>query len=289
MFWGFFQKLVIADRAALLVNQVYTDYSSYGFFELSLATVLFAFQIYCDFDGYTNIARGAANVLGFKLMKNFKQPYLATDIRSFWKRWHIALTTWFTDYVYIPLGGNRKGFKRQLLNIFIIFALSGLWHGASWNFVAWGLLHACYMMTAAAVNRKRNADLSIRGKTNTFSKKLGKILITFVIVDIAWVFFASDSFTHSIGIFKQMFTVFQTAGIYSLGLDRGNFALLIFALIILFAVDIWHEKNKSVFKTVAKQQTWFRWILYLGLAWGVIMFGIYGPAYDANAFIYFQF
>lgn len=292
MCWGFFQKLMIADRAALLVNQVYTNYAAYGFLELALATVLFAFQIYCDFDGYTNIARGAARVLGIDLMKNFKQPYLATNIRSFWRRWHISLTSWFTDYVYIPLGGNRKGFPRKLLNIFIVFALSGLWHGASWNFVAWGLLHAFYMIAAAVFMRfkprNNGAPLKTAQSAEPFSKKLGKILITFIFVDIAWVFFASDSFSHSVGIFKQMLTSFQTTGIFSLGLDRGNWAMLIFALAVLLIVDVLHEKGKSIFKLVKKQQIWFRWGLYLGLVWCVLLFGIYGPAFT-NEFIYFQF
>lgn len=138
MAWGMFQKLVIADRASILVNQVYSNYRDYGFLELVIASVLFAFQIYCDFGGYTNIARGAARVMGISLMQNFQQPYFAVNIRDFWRRWHISLTSWFTDYLYIPLGGNRKGTVRQYVNILIVFGLSGLWHGASWHFVAWG-------------------------------------------------------------------------------------------------------------------------------------------------------
>lgn len=138
MTWGLFQKLVIADRASILVNQVYSNYRDYGFLELVIASVLFAFQIYCDFGGYTNIARGAARVMGISLMQNFQQPYFAANIRDFWRRWHISLTSWFTDYLYIPLGGNRKGTVRQYVNILIVFGLSGLWHGASWHFVAWG-------------------------------------------------------------------------------------------------------------------------------------------------------
>ena len=131
MFWGLFQKLVIADRASILVNQVYGNYADYGFVEIVIATVLFAFQIYCDFDGYTNVARGAARVMGISLMKNFRQPYLAWNIKEFWRRWHISLTSWFTDYLYIPLGGNRKGQLRKNINILIVFIVSGLWHGAS--------------------------------------------------------------------------------------------------------------------------------------------------------------
>ena len=144
--WGLFQKLVIADRAALLVNTVFQHYQNYGFLEILTAAILFAFQIYCDFGGYTNIARGSACVMGFHLMNNFRQPYLAQNIKDFWRRWHISLTSWFTDYLYIPLGGNRNGQHRKCLNILIVFGVSGLWHGASWNFIVWGLLHAIYQI-----------------------------------------------------------------------------------------------------------------------------------------------
>lgn len=144
--WGLFQKLVIADRAALLVNTVFQHHQNYGFLEIFTAAILFAFQIYCDFGGYTNIARGSACVMGFHLMNNFRQPYLAQNIKDFWRRWHISLTSWFTDYLYIPLGGNRNGRHRKYLNILIVFGVSGLWHGASWNFIVWGLLHAIYQI-----------------------------------------------------------------------------------------------------------------------------------------------
>ena len=138
MLWGFFLKLVIADRAALLTKTVFNNYQAYGFLEIILGAILFAIQIYADFGGYSEIARGCAMVMGFDLMKNFREPYLAIDIRDFWHRWHVSLTSWFPDYLYIPLGGNRKGEIRKYINIVIVFFLSGLWHGASWNFVGWG-------------------------------------------------------------------------------------------------------------------------------------------------------
>lgn len=159
IFWGLFQKLVIADRAAILVKQVYGSYKNYGFLELAIASVLFAFQIYCDFGGYTNIARGAARVMGFSLMQNFRQPYFATSIKDFWRRWHISLTSWFTDYLYIPLGGSKKGMLRQHLNTFIVFGISGLWHGASWHFVLWGVLHAFYQMIGNIRRRVKKIDI----------------------------------------------------------------------------------------------------------------------------------
>ena len=185
MMWGLFQKLVIADRVAIIVNQVYDHYQEYGYglVQIAVATVLFAFQIYCDFNGYSTIARGAAKVMGFDLMNNFKQPYLATSIKDFWRRWHISLTTWFTDYLYIPLGGNRKGQVRKYINILIVFAVSGLWHGASWNFVIWGFLHAIYQIVesvAFSLKKKKEHSavvsfiISVLGGVVTFknSKKL---------------------------------------------------------------------------------------------------------------------
>lgn len=148
MFWGLFQKMVIADRASILVNNVYNNYTSYGCVEIVIATILFAFQIYCDFGGYTNIARGAAQVMGFELIQNFRQPYLALNIKDFWHRWHMSLTSWFTDYLYIPLGGSHKGNVHKYFNILLVFTVSGLWHGASWNYIAWGLLHAIYQIVS---------------------------------------------------------------------------------------------------------------------------------------------
>lgn len=289
MFWGLFQKLVIADRASILVNQVYSSYQDYGFLELTTASVLFAFQIYCDFDGYSNIARGAARVMGFSLMKNFRQPYLATDIRDFWKRWHISLTLWFTDYLYIPLGGNRKGIVWKYFNIIIVFMVSGLWHGASWHFVAWGFIHAVYQIVEdliALLERKiwKNSLSAV-----SFSQRLGKSITTFIMVDFAWVFFAADSLRHVYRIFRQMLTTFQTTSIYEIGLDRGNWFMLCFGIVVLMIVDVIHEREGAVFSLVNQQTVWFRWILYLGLIWCTIMFGIYGISYNTSQFIYFQF
>lgn len=190
MMWGLFQKLVIADRASILVNNVITGYVNYGFVELALAAALFAIQIYCDFGGYSNIARGAAKVMGFELMNNFEQPYLATSIKEFWRRWHISLTSWLTDYVYIPLGGNRKGRIRKYINILIVFGVSGLWHGASWSFVVWGLLHAFYQIIGDLKNAvfSKSIGKGNRGR-NTFSSRLRKVIGTFILTDFAWIFF----------------------------------------------------------------------------------------------------
>lgn len=286
MMWGLFQKLVIADRTSLLVDNVINDYTNYGFVEITIAMVLFAFQIYCDFGGYTNIAIGAARIMGFSLMNNFKQPYLAVNIKDFWRRWHISLTSWFTDYIYIPLGGNRKGVLRKYINILIVFGISGLWHGASWNYVAWGLVHAFYQIVG---DIKVKLQIEIQGKPNCISRKIRDVIGTFILVDIAWVFFVASGMSHAIGIFKQMTKCIQTTSIYNLGLDRGNWFFLLLGISMLLTVDIFREKGISIYRIIDSQEIWFKGLIYLGLIWLIIMFGIYGIGYDTSTFIYFQF
>lgn len=285
MFWGLFQKLVIADRAAILVDTVYNNYANYGLVSIALATVVFAFQIYCDFDGYTNVARGASKVLGINLMKNFRQPYLAINIQDFWKRWHISLTTWFTDYLYIPLGGNRKGLKRQLINVFIIFTVSGLWHGASWSYVVWGVLHAFYQ----CIGILKRKFIKSPDRQLSFSERFEKVFITFALTCFAWIFFRAKNLSHGIAIIRQMFSQTGLGSLTILGLDSANMILLIIGLIILLVVDLVHEYNISILDFVYKQRLWFRWALYLGIIWSIIMFGIYGIDYTSSQFIYFQF
>ena len=289
MMWGLFQKLVIADRVAILVNQVYDNYTQYGMVELVVATVLFAFQIYCDFGGYSTIAKGAAQVMGFTLMQNFKQPYLAFNIKEFWRRWHISLTSWFTDYLYIPLGGNRKGEFRKYVNIFIVFTVSGLWHGASWNFIAWGVIHAIYQIIG---NLRQTLVMKLTGKkeeAKCLIVRIGKTIVNFILVDFAWLFFCAGDFAVAVGILKQMTVSFHNASLLNLGLDMTNWWILIAAILLLLVVDILHEREISVMALVKKKNIVFRWILYLGLIWTTIMFGIYGVAYDTSQFIYFQF
>ena len=217
------------------------------------------------------------------------QLYFSTSIKEFWRRWHISLTSWFTDYLYIPLGGNRKGTLRKYLNIWIVFGVSGLWHGASWHFVVWGMLHAAYQIIGDLKDKALKSGLKNRWRLDSFSGKFGKVCITFVLVDIAWVFFASDSVSHAIGIFQQMFAVFQTKGLMEIGLDYVNWMVLILGITILFIIDLMHEKGKGIFGIMEKQMLWYRWGLYLGLIWGTIMLGVYGIAYDTSQFIYFQF
>ena len=291
MLWGFFQKLVIADRAAIVVNRVINGYSEYGFMSLAVASVLFAFQIYCDFGGYTNIARGSARVMGFELMDNFRQPYLAGNIKEFWRRWHISLTSWFTDYLYIPLGGNRRGELRKYINIIIVFGISGLWHGASWNYLAWGLVHAIYQIVGDIKKRLFGQVMRMKNiavKNNVFFKIIN-ILFTFILVDVAWVFFVCNSFSHAIAVFRQMLSNQAMCSLEELGLNTTNWIILAVALVVLMVVDVLRENGISAYGILKKCVFPIRWIVYVGLAVVVVMLGIYGKQYDTSTFIYFQF
>lgn len=207
MLWGFFKKMVIADRLAIIVNTVYNDPTGYVGFPLILATVFFGFQIYCDFSGYCDIAIGAAKVLGFRLSENFRRPYSARSIAEFWRRWHITLYSWFKDYIYIPLGGNRVAVPRWYLNILLVFLAGGLWHGAKWTFVLWGALHAFYLVFSLLTKGFREkAALFLRLEKVPRLHKFLQIGITFALVNIGWVFFRANSFSDAIYILTHIGT-----------------------------------------------------------------------------------
>ena len=198
MIWGLFMKMVIADRISIPVDMVFNDYRMYGSSELILAAFGFAIQIYCDFASYSTIAIGAAKVMGIDLMENFDTPYFARSIRDFWSRWHISLSTWFRDYLYIPLGGNRKGKGRKILNLMITFLVSGLWHGAGWNFVFWGGIHGLYHVIGDCLSPIRNKLVStFKVKTDCFSYRFMQMVFNVVIVTFAWIFFRSDTYSST--------------------------------------------------------------------------------------------
>ncbi len=295
MLWGFFLKLVIADRAAIIVNTVYNDYGIYPGMYLVVATVLFAFQIYCDFAGYSTIAMGAAKIMGFELMENFDCPYFAKSVSEFWRRWHISLSSWFRDYLYIPLGGNRKGTARKYLNMMIVFLTSGMWHGAKWSFIVWGGINGLYQIIGERLMPVRNKlNKFLRLKRESFGHKLFKVVTTFVLIDFAWIFFRANRFTDAFGIIKSMFSVRNwwvlfDDSLFTLGLDWKNFVLLILAILILLVSDIFKYKGIKVRRVIMRQELWLRWSLYIAAIAGILVFGIWGPGYDASAFIYFQF
>lgn len=295
MLWGFFLKLVIADRAAILVNTVYNNYEQYEGIPLILATLFFGLQIYCDFGSYSVIAIGSAQVMGFTLMDNFKQPYFSRSIAEFWRRWHISLSTWFRDYLYIPLGGNRKGTARKYLNIMIVFLVSGLWHGANWTFVIWGFLHGAFQVVGQITRPLKETITDKLGiDREAASYKLGQIFTTYCLVNFAWIFFRAESFTAAKGILHNMTALwnpwFLTDGsLYLLGLSAKSFWVTIGAAGILILVSIAQYRGIRIRERFASQGLVFRWLVSLGLIFSIILFGIYGPGYSESQFIYFQF
>lgn len=293
MLWGFFQKIVVADRLAVLVNTVYNNPSSYKGIEVLVATVFFAFQIYCDFSSYSNIAIGAAQVLGYKLTTNFKEPYLSRSIKGFWRRWHITLSSWFRDYLYIPLGGNRKGKIRTYFNIMIVFLCSGLWHGASINFVVWGGLHGLYQVMGDILRPVKKKVIEILNiDTQILSYKLMQTLINFLLVCFAWIFFRANSFTDSIEIIKNLFKfnpwVLFDGTMLNLGLDGKDFCVAIISILIVILVDFIKDRMR-IREYISQQNLIFRWMLYIVIIVSIMIFGSYGPGYSAQQFIYFQF
>lgn len=295
MLWGYFQKLVIADHLALLVNQVYENYTQYQGFEIILATVFFALQIYCDFSSYSDIAIGAAQVMGFKIMQNFRQPYFASSVADFWRRWHISLSTWFRDYLYIPMGGSKNGKLRTYINIMIVFLVSGLWHGARWNFVIWGGLNGLYQIIGKEFQPLRDwmvTKFSI--DRNSFSHRLFKIVSTFIMVDFAWLFFRAPSANEAILIVQRIFSsfnpqIFFNGAIYEMGMDKGELFLVMFGLSILLAVSVLHSRGTRIRESLAKQGLWYRWGICIVCIYFVVFAAIGTINSPAQEFIYFQF
>ena len=296
MLWGYFLKIVIADRIAPFVDTVYGDHLSYPGMYLVAATVLFAMQIYCDFAGYSTIAIGAAKILGIDLMENFNAPYLATTVAGFWRGWHISLTSWFKDYLYIPLGGNRKGRLRKYLNKLIVFLISGLWHGADFTFVIWGGLNGLYQIIGEVlqpVRRKAAQILHFNGES--LPGRLLRMLATFVFVDFAWIFFRADNgVRNALDIIKSMlFTwnpgVLFNGSLFDCGIDKLNFVLLFIAVLLLLIDDVCKVRNIKVRNIILQRPCWMRWVMMAASTALILLFGKWGPAFDKANFIYFQF
>jgi len=297
MLYGYILKMIIADRAAAYVDVVFSaeNYAEYPGFYALIAIVLFAVQIYTDFAGYTAIAIGSAKIMGFELIDNFNAPYLALSLKDFWGRWHMSLTNWFRDYLYIPLGGNRKGKLRKYFNIMVTFLLSGLWHGAAWHYVVWGGIHGVLRVLGEATEKLRVLALLCTGiKRDSFSHKIFRRIVTFAEVCFAWTFFRADSFHQAIDILKSIVTGFNPwvltdGGIFNAGLDAKDWNVLILALVFMIVADFLKNSGRNVAAEIASQNLVFQAVLmYVGI-FAVIIFGMYGPAYDAAQFIYFQF
>lgn len=295
MLWGFFLKIVLADRIAVFVDTIYGDYTTYGGCYLIVATILFAMQIYCDFAGYSVIAMGTAEMLGIRLMENFDAPYLSVSVADFWRKWHISLTSWFKDYLYIPLGGSRKGKIRKYVNKMIVFLVSGLWHGADYSYVIWGVLNGAYQVVGEILQPVRNGLVRIlKLHRSSIGHKILCMFGTFALVDFAWIFFRADSGGAAVEIIKSIFTehnpwILFDGSLYQCGLDIKNFWLMIGGIVILGFADFCKHRGIVIREVIARQDYWFRWISIAVMITVILTFGIWGPNYNEANFIYFQF
>lgn len=279
MLWGFFKKIVIADSMAPQVETIYANYSQYDGLAIAIGTFFFAIQIYCDFSGYSDIAIGSARLFGFNLRRNFAFPYFSRDIAEFWRRWHISLSTWFRDYVFIPLGGNRCGKGRQVFNIFVTFTVSGLWHGANWTFVVWGALNGLYYLPIMLRGKqKSHTDLPAEGRLLPEPREWAAILSTFLLTLLAWVFFRAESVSHAVGILGRVFSTmpaFDGLTVYYRSLALGAFIL---------AVE-WLQRDKQHGLDCREWPLPVRWPAYGTVVAAILVLGNFG----STEFIYFQF
>jgi len=292
MAWGLFKKVVIADRLAVMVDTVYQDPARFGGLELTVATVFFAFQIYCDFSGYSDMAIGAARVFGVRLMDNFDRPYFATSIRDFWRRWHISLSTWFRDYVYVSLGGNREGRARWHFSLLVTFLLSGIWHGANWTFLLWGALHGTYMLVGAWTRGLRQRSVAaLRLDRAPVLLGFGRATVTFILVVLAWVLFRAESLSDAVYVYTHLaFNPFALDGqvldhlVVRLAGNGFEFYVGVFSIGFLLAVQSCRRWG-GVGAFLARRPAWIRWTVYV---FGVLLLAVFG-VFDQKEFIYFQF
>jgi alginate O-acetyltransferase complex protein AlgI len=278
--WGLFKKIVIADTCAQHANIIFENYGDYSGSTLVIGAFLFAFQIYCDFSGYSDIALGTARLFGFELLRNFAFPYFSRDIAEFWRRWHISLSSWFRDYLYFPLGGSKGGLLQTIRNTFIIFLVSGFWHGANWTFIVWGLLHAIYFLPLLLLKRNRN-NLTIvaQGKLLPSFKDVLNILTTFAITVFAWIFFRSNTLPDAFNYVGQIFSS-------SLFHSPEVFPKFVFLLVGFFLIIEWvgREHQYAIADFGLRWPTMVRWGFYCFIIISIISF-----TGNEQQFIYFQF
>ena len=295
LIWGYFLKIVVADRAALFVAAVYAPESEYEGWFYIIATLLFALQLYGDFGGCSVMAMGTAKILGIDLIDNFNAPYFSQSIAEFWRRWHISLSTWFRDYLYIPLGGNRRGALRKGFNVLVTFAVSGLWHGAQWNYMAWGLLNGLYQIIGAALLPLRKAVIrALHIDPQSRLHKLLRVAVTFALFNSTLVFFRAYRLMDAVRILISMaavhnFGIFTDGSLFACGIDAFNFALLGVYALVMLAVDVCKYKQIKV-RSVIEKQHWLCQVavVVLGVL-AVLLLGVYGPGFEASNFIYSQF
>lgn len=288
--YGIFKKIVIADRAALCVNDVFQNYNAYSKIWILLGIILYSVQIYADFSGCVDVCRGVSQIFDIEIINNFDAPYFAISIKDFWRRWHISLSSWLRDYVYIPLGGNRKGKIRKYINILLTFLISGIWHGVGIHYIIWGLLHGVYQVIgeiSAPVRKRIVKVLSI--DTEVFSYKLMQQICTFCLISFSWIFFRGNGMREIIQLLQA---VMRNAWLMSFtaqqALSVKDFWVLVVAIVVMLIVSLL-QKRMCIREKLAQQNLWFRWLLYFGAVFAVLILGIYGSGYSNETFIYMQF
>lgn len=295
MAFGYFEKVLVANRIAILVDSAFLNYTEKTGAALAFALILYAIQIYTDFAGYSYIAIGAAKVLGFELTENFKQPYFALSIKMFWKRWHISLSRWLRDYVYISMGGSRCSKVKTYCNLFVTFLVSGFWHGTGITYIVWGVLHGGYQIIGnelSPVREKIKRKLNIN--TECWSYRLLQGLLVFLLVDFAWLFFRAVSMSQALGIIRKMVLDFRlgetlTYETYLLGMEQNRFFILLIEIMVILLVDLMHEKGWHILPWFNDQNLIFRWSMYVITAIILLIGAIYNYGANASTFIYSQF
>lgn len=294
---GFFMKLMIADRLAVFVNTVYGNPRAYTTQSnssiLLTAAVLYSIQLYCDFSGYTDIVRGSSRLFGVELPINFRAPYFSRSARDFWRRWHITLMDWLRDYVYIPLGGNRLGKNRRFLNLAVVFGLSGLWHGAGFNYLVWGFLNGAYLIAGETLEPVRARLVRVlRIDRDSFGHQTMQTIMTFTLVTIAWVFFRASTLPEALHIVSQMFVptpwVFFDGTLLKQGLGAPELGVALISTAALFTVE-WLSLRHDLLDLLRRQSLPYRWAFYYSLILVIVVFGAYGGTYDAADFLYFKY
>ncbi len=277
--WGLFKKIVIADNCAIFANTIFDNYLDYSGSTLMVGAMLFAFQIYGDFSGYSDIALGSAKLMGFDLLKNFSFPYFSRNLAEFWKRWHISLSSWFRDYLYIPLGGNQSGTFKRVVNVMVVFLVSGFWHGANWTFIAWGLLNSIFVITDNFVIKAKMNGVVADGRIFPNLKEIVQIVSTLLCVSILWIFFRAESLSIALEYIKRLFT----NGLFTIPMVRPS---IVFILILFMLVLEWlgREKDFALQNMYQIKNKYLRWSIYNMILAIILLFGA-----TPQTFIYFQF
>jgi D-alanyl-lipoteichoic acid acyltransferase DltB (MBOAT superfamily) len=276
LLWGMFMKVVVADRVGLFVNSVYSSYDNYTGLTCLIASILYTVQIYADFGGYSLMAIGVGKALGFELTENFRRPYFAVSVTDFWRRWHISLSTWLKDYIYIPLGGSRCSKQRNYWNIFITFLVSGIWHGANWTFIVWGIWHGLFQI-AEKILGQQQCNYGWVGKTI-------KIGVTFLLVNFAWIFFRMPTLSDACGVIARIFD-FSLPMTQSFTDDLITFPFILFGVLVLLLKDLRDEFFPNHFLLMNNKHPWVRWSTYVATLVIIMLCGVFG----ADQFIYANF